>query len=101
LRTAQRSVIENSTYFSNPAIGQGFLSRLAAQNAPSIDDLITGGAIVCGNPRSVIEQIRRLHAELGNGIFNFMLKVGNLPDEAVYRSMRLFKSDVLPYVTDL
>jgi hypothetical protein len=48
-----------------------------------------------------VEQIKRVHSELGNGIFSLMLKVGNLPDEAVNRSMQLFKSKVLPHVADL
>jgi alkanesulfonate monooxygenase SsuD/methylene tetrahydromethanopterin reductase-like flavin-dependent oxidoreductase (luciferase family) len=101
LRVAQRSVIEDTAYFNDPAVARGHIARLAAQRVPSIDRLIDGGAIFCGSPQSVVEQIKRVHSELGNGIFSLMLKVGNLPDEAVNRSMQLFKSKVLPHVADL
>ncbi len=101
LRVAQRAVIESSTYFTDPAIGANFLSRLQAQGAPSIDALIEGGAVFCGSPATVIEQMQRVQSELGNGIFNLMLKIGDIPEDAVRRTMRLFKSDVLPHVAHL
>jgi alkanesulfonate monooxygenase SsuD/methylene tetrahydromethanopterin reductase-like flavin-dependent oxidoreductase (luciferase family) len=101
LRDAQLEVIDQTSYFTDPALAKAFWNRIMAQRVPSIDDLIAAGSIFCGSPKSVVEQIRRVHAELGNGVFSLMLKVGNLPDEAVYRSMRLFKSDVLPHVAHL
>jgi len=42
-----------------------------------------------------------VHGELGNGVFNFTMKVGNLPDAAVKRGMELFRDRVLPEVRDL
>ena len=101
IRTAMRDVIENTAYFPNAAVAQGFLKRQTELRAPSIDDLIEGGGVFCGSPGSVIKQMERVQGVLGNGIFNLMLKVGNLPEEDVYQTMRLFKSDVLPHVADL
>jgi hypothetical protein len=49
----------------------------------------------------VVQQIRRIHGELGNGIFNFTMKVGDLPDPVVRRGMELFRDRVLPHVRDL
>ena len=57
--------------------------------------------VFCGSPESVVQQIRRIHAELGNGIFNFTMKVGDLPDAAVRRGMELFRDRVLPHVRHL
>jgi hypothetical protein len=45
--------------------------------------------------------MKRVQAELKNGIFNLMMKVGNISDESVHRGMRLFKTEVLPQVADL
>lgn len=101
LRVAMRSVIESSTYFTDAAVAQGFLKRQSELQTPSIDELIEGGGIFCGSPESVIKQMERAQRELGNGIFNLILKVGNLSEQDVYRSLRLFKTDVLPHVADL
>jgi alkanesulfonate monooxygenase SsuD/methylene tetrahydromethanopterin reductase-like flavin-dependent oxidoreductase (luciferase family) len=57
--------------------------------------------VLCGSPESVVQQIQRIHAELGNGIFNFTMKVGDLPDAAVRRGMELFRDRVLPHVRHL
>ena len=76
-------------------------ARLAKREAATLEQQIEGGMIFCGSPESVVEQIRRVHAELGNGVFNFTMKVGNLPDAAVTRGMELFRDRVLPEVRDL
>jgi alkanesulfonate monooxygenase SsuD/methylene tetrahydromethanopterin reductase-like flavin-dependent oxidoreductase (luciferase family) len=57
--------------------------------------------VLCGSPESVVQQIRRIHAELGNGIFNFTMKVGDLSDAMVRRGMELFRDRVLPHVRHL
>jgi len=100
-REAQKIVIERTRYFEREEVGKGFANRLAAQSALSIDKLIDGGGIFCGSPESVVRQMKRVHGELGNGVFNLMMKVGDLPDTSVLRGMRLFKERVLPQVCDL
>jgi hypothetical protein len=45
--------------------------------------------------------LRRVHAELGNGVFNLTMQVGNLADAVVRRGMELFRDRVLPEVRDL
>jgi alkanesulfonate monooxygenase SsuD/methylene tetrahydromethanopterin reductase-like flavin-dependent oxidoreductase (luciferase family) len=101
MREAQQMVLQQTKFFSKPEIGRAFAGRLAAQKTLSIDQLIDGGAIFCGSPKSVVAQIKRVHAELKNGIFNLMMKVGNLSDDSVRRGMRLFKTEVLPHVAHL
>jgi hypothetical protein len=49
----------------------------------------------------VVKQIKRIHGELGNGVFNITMKVGNIPDAVVRKGMELFKERVLPEVRDL
>ena len=49
----------------------------------------------------MVKQIKRIHGELGHGIFNFTVKVGNLPDHVVTRGMQLFRDRVWPHVRDL
>jgi hypothetical protein len=48
-----------------------------------------------------VKQIKRIHGELGNGLFNITMKVGNMPDTVVRKGMELFKQQVLPHVRDL
>jgi hypothetical protein len=45
--------------------------------------------------------MKRVHREIGNGIFSLMMKVGNIPDKEVRRGMTLFRDRVLPAVHDL
>ena len=67
----------------------------------TLQEAIDRGTIVCGSPETVVKQIKRIHAELGHGIFNFTVKVGDLPDEVVRKGMHLFRDRVLPHVRDL
>jgi alkanesulfonate monooxygenase SsuD/methylene tetrahydromethanopterin reductase-like flavin-dependent oxidoreductase (luciferase family) len=76
-------------------------NRLAKREAATLEEQIAGGMVLCGSPESVVRQIRRIHGELGNGIFNFTMKVGDLPDAVVRRGMELFRDRVLPHVRDL
>lgn len=101
LRQAQQAVIEQTDYFGKPEIGRAFAGRLAAQKALSIDQLIDGGAIFCGSPKTVVAQMKRIHGELDNGIFNLMFKVGDIANESVMRGLRLFKAEVLPHIAPL
>ena len=100
-RTAGRLVLQKSRYYQEAENAERMRSRLAKREAATLEQQIEGGMIFCGSPESVVKQIRRVHAELGNGVFNFTMKVGNLPDAAVTRGMELFRDRVLPEVRDL
>jgi alkanesulfonate monooxygenase SsuD/methylene tetrahydromethanopterin reductase-like flavin-dependent oxidoreductase (luciferase family) len=75
--------------------------RLQKREAATLEEQIAGGMIFCGSPQSVVRQMRRVHAELGNGVFNLTMQVGNLADAVVRRGMELFRDRVLPEVRDL
>ena len=100
-REAQKIVLETTRYFKREEVGKGFAKRLSEQTKFSIDDLIEGGNIFCGSPETVVKQMKRVHSMIGNGIFSLMMKIGNMPDDAVRRGMKLFHDRVLPEVHDL
>ena len=100
-RTAGRLVLQKTRYYQEEANAKRMGARLAKREAATLDEQIDGGMIFCGSPRSVVEQMRRVHRELGNGVFNFTMKVGNLPDAVVRRGMELFRDRVHPEVKDL
>jgi alkanesulfonate monooxygenase SsuD/methylene tetrahydromethanopterin reductase-like flavin-dependent oxidoreductase (luciferase family) len=56
---------------------------------------------LCGSPETVVQQIRRLHEELGHGLMQLNFKVGTVPNDVVTRGMTLFKEQILPQVRDL
>lgn len=101
MRTAGRLVLQKTRYYQDEANRSRMQNRLAKREAASLEAQIAGGMVLCGSPESVVQQIRRIHGELGNGIFNFTMKVGDLPDALVRRGMELFRDRVLPQVKDL
>lgn len=101
IRTAQRTVLQKSRYHQDAASRQRWENRLASRREATLEEAIERGTILCGSPETVVQQIKRIHGELGHGVFNFTVKVGNLPDEVVRKGMELFRDRVLPHVRDL
>ncbi len=66
-----------------------------------VEERIAQGQVLCGTPDMVVDQINRLHAILNHGHMNLIIKVGNMPDDFVGRSMRLLKDGVFPHVKGL
>jgi alkanesulfonate monooxygenase SsuD/methylene tetrahydromethanopterin reductase-like flavin-dependent oxidoreductase (luciferase family) len=100
-QNAQALVVQGTRFFKNEQLGQGFAKRLQTLKERTIEDQIEAGSILCGNPESVVKQIKRIHSELGCGRINMNMKIGNMPDAVVRRSMELFRDRVLPEVRDL
>lgn len=100
-RNAQRLVTQKTRYFQTEASMEGLNTRLRALRAMTMDDRIEKGSILCGTPEMVVEQIQRLEAELGHGVMNINMKIGNIPDENVRRSMKLWGERVAPKVRNL
>ena len=101
MRTAGRLVLQKTRYYQDEANRGRMQNRLAKREAATLEEQIAGGMVLCGSPESVVQQIRRIHSELGNGIFNFTMKVGDLPDAVVRRGMELFRDRVAPHVRHL
>jgi len=57
--------------------------------------------VLCGSPDSVVKQIKRLRQRLGTGHIIMNMKIGNLADSVVKRSMELFRDKVRPQVAVL
>lgn len=66
-----------------------------------VEERIERGQILCGTPDMIVDQIRRLHAELGHGHMNLIVKIGNMPDDFVSRGMTLLRDHVFPHVRGL
>jgi alkanesulfonate monooxygenase SsuD/methylene tetrahydromethanopterin reductase-like flavin-dependent oxidoreductase (luciferase family) len=100
-RNAQRLVLQETRYYENEASRERWRSRIDARRSLTLEEAIDRGTILCGSPETVVKQIKRIAGELGNGVFNFTVKVGTLPDAVVRRGMELFRDRVLPHVRDL
>ena len=101
MRTAQQIVLQKSRYYENAESRDRWKARLEKQAEATLEEAIERGTILCGSPETVVKQIKRIAGELGNGVFNFTVKVGTLPDSVVKRGMELFRDRVLPHVRDL
>jgi alkanesulfonate monooxygenase SsuD/methylene tetrahydromethanopterin reductase-like flavin-dependent oxidoreductase (luciferase family) len=100
-RTAANLVTRESRYYQDERRREGVGQRRQALADASIEDHIEKGAILCGSPATVVQQIKRIHSELGNGLMNITMKIGNIPDPVVKKGMQLFKEKVLPHVHNL
>jgi len=101
VRNAQRIVLQQTRYHKDDENRDRWQKRLTQRAGQTLEESIAAGTTLCGDPGEVVEQIRRVHRELGHGIFNFTMKVGTVPDEVVLRGMELFRDRVLPHVRDL
>jgi alkanesulfonate monooxygenase SsuD/methylene tetrahydromethanopterin reductase-like flavin-dependent oxidoreductase (luciferase family) len=97
---AQRLVLQKTRYHGADQ-SERTAARMARRDSFSLDEAIENGSIVCGSPETVVKQIRRIHRELGNGVFNFPMKIGNIADDVVFHGMELFRDRVLPHVRGL
>ncbi|PPR76889.1 MAG: hypothetical protein CFH01_01791, partial [Alphaproteobacteria bacterium MarineAlpha2_Bin1] len=95
-RTAQKIVLQKSRYFSSEDVNKVFMNRLNIVKQRSVTESIDAGVILCGNPYEIIEQIKNVQSELECGWINMNMKVGNIPNESVIRSMKLFKEYIRP-----
>jgi len=101
IRDAMRLVVQKSRFFAQEQYGERFVNRLATLDARNIDEMIEAGSVLCGSPKTVIKQMKRIQGELGNGRFNLNMKIGNIPDKVVRRGMELFRDEVLPEAVGL
>ena len=100
-RSAQQLVLQQSRYYTGSEVGENFQKRLATLRNRTVDEQIEAGSIICGSPDSVVRQITRLNRELGCGLLNLTIKVGNMPGSVVRRGMELFRDRVAPEVAGL
>jgi alkanesulfonate monooxygenase SsuD/methylene tetrahydromethanopterin reductase-like flavin-dependent oxidoreductase (luciferase family) len=99
-RNAQRIVLQQTRYHRDEQNREYWEARLRKRAVQTLEEQIEAGVVLCGSPQTVLKQIKRANAELGNGIFNLTMKVGNLPDAVVRRGMELFRDRIRPHVGD-
>ena len=105
IRTAQKLVVQKSRYYgsaeeANKLKVKAVNERMGSKGM-SFDERVDAGLILCGTPEMVIEQIKKAQKELGHGRMNITLKMGNIPDDMVTRSMQFLRDIVFPAVKDL
>ncbi len=100
-RTAQRLVVQKTRFYQNDSTREALAARRGLLQSTPIEERIENGWVLCGTPDNVVKQIKRLHSELGHGVMNINMKIGNTPEEMVRRSMKLWGSDVAPHVAAL
>ena len=98
---AQRIVLQKSRFFETDKQRDHFAGRLAKLKQRTLEDQIEAGSVLCGSPDSVVKQIKRLRQRLGTGHIIMNMKIGNLADSVVKRSMELFRDKVRPQVAML
>lgn len=101
IRTAAQLVLQKTRYYSAPAAIERTAQRVAVLKGMSIDERIDKGLVLCGTPDQVVKQIKALHSALGMGVINVVMKVGNVPNDAIQRGMTLFKNHVVDHVRAL
>lgn len=99
IRTAQKLVLQKSRYMDEDTkrnfVGVNKSAKIG------VDELIESGTVVCGTPEQAVQQIKNCHAELGHGITNLVMKIGNITDKAVNQQLNIFGKKILPRVSSL
>ena len=101
IRTAAQLVLQKTRYYTKPTAIERTAQRVAVLKGMSIEERVDKGLVLCGTPDQVVKQIKNLHRELGMGVINVVMKVGNVPNDAIHRGMTLFKNHVVEHVRDL
>jgi len=65
------------------------------------DQVVQGGAVVCGSPDQVAERIAQFHELCGITHYLAWTRIGGLAHEKVLRSMELMRDKVMPQVRHL
>jgi len=101
-RTAQRLVVQKTRYYENTEeMNKRIASRRAVLKETTIEERMEKGMVLCGTPDMVVDQIKRMSKELGHGVMNINMKIGNIPDPIVRKSMKLWGDHVAPHVRHL
>ena len=106
IRTAQKLVVQKTRYFKDEKTAQEqskkFVNMRMGAAGASFDERVERGLMICGTPEMAIQQIEKVHSELGmgrlgltitkadlgagKGIF-YRLRAGPLADEGQAKSL--------------
>jgi len=88
-------------FFKDAGAADKFKKKTAIQHEVTFDKRVERGLLVCGTPEMAIDQIKRIHSELGNGRMNLSVKIGNIADHQVTRTLDYLRDIVFPAVRSL
>jgi alkanesulfonate monooxygenase SsuD/methylene tetrahydromethanopterin reductase-like flavin-dependent oxidoreductase (luciferase family) len=105
IRTAQQLVVQKTRYYGTPEesakLRSKFVNMRSGMKNRSFDERVEMGLMICGTPDMAVEQITRLHKELGMGRLGLTIKVGNIDDAHVTRTQDYLRDIVFPAVRHL
>ena len=82
IRTAQKLVVQKTRYFADEKTAEEqakkFVNMRSGAGGLSFDERVDRGLMICGTPEMAIEQIEKVHKELGNGRIGLSIKIGNI-----------------------
>ncbi|MYI56227.1 MAG: LLM class flavin-dependent oxidoreductase [Acidimicrobiia bacterium] len=84
-------------YMTEHSWGRFLQSGLGAYSDVSYEDLVKQGYAVVGSPATVRERLEELAEELGFGLVNALLHIGDMPHDHTIRNMELFAREVMPH----
>ena len=84
-------------YMTDHSWGRFLQSGLGAYSDVSYEDLVGQGYAVVGSPATVRERLAELADELGFGLVNALLHIGDMPHDHTIRNMELFAREVMPH----
>ena len=84
-------------YMTDHSWGRFLQSGLGAYSDVSYEDLVAQGYAVVGSPATVRERLAELADELGFGLVNALLHIGDMPHDHTIRNMELFAREVMPH----
>ena len=96
IRTAQKLVVQKTRYFGDKEDAERQMQKLQSHKQLTLEERMERGLVMCGTPDMAIEQLTRLYEEFGHGVTNLSIKIGNVPDEKVYQTLRLLRDEVFP-----
>ena len=84
-------------YMTDHSWGRFLQSGLGAYSDVSYEDLLGQGYAVVGSPATVRARLDELADELGFGLVNALLHIGDMPHDRTIRNMELFAREVMPH----
>jgi alkanesulfonate monooxygenase SsuD/methylene tetrahydromethanopterin reductase-like flavin-dependent oxidoreductase (luciferase family) len=79
----------------------GLVSRLNVPRGATYEDGLADGSVIAGSPQTVRAEIERQVRELGINYFLTYMFLGTMSLADALRSLQLFRSEVMPHLTNL
>lgn len=100
INRAQQLVVQGTRFNADDTLVRP-VNKDQQMKATPVEERIENGQVLCGTPDMVVDQIKRMYAALNHGHMNLIVKVGNMSDDFVLRSMKLLGTHVFPEVKAL